>query len=65
MGAMADDLGFRAPVRWFVRIALVAAVLGAGVLFRDGCGNDDDSLSDCSRRGKPQYRDSKGDWTCR
>lgn len=43
--------------------SLVAAAL-FGMLLHS-CGDNDNSPTDCSRRGKPQYYDHRQqDWTC-
>lgn len=44
-------------------LALAALLVLAISLARCG-GGSDDSIDDCSRRGRPQYYDGK-EWTCR
>lgn len=58
-----DDLGFAAAYTLLGRLAAAVAVLVvAGIVY--SC-NDDSNLSDCSERNKPQYRDERGNWTCK
>lgn len=45
------------------RGAALTLLLLTGI-FMSECGNDR-SISDCSRRDRPQHRDNDGNWTCR